>query len=164
MAADRGREDVVHAFTKQNADHGLKDNEDRTTLSLAVIGGHESTTKLLRNAGTDPNAHQKGIILLEQAVLLNNNTAIKILGGLGTDLDRRNEFNHSAIEHAAWYGQVDTIATLAKLEANLIETQHQHNRTPLHIAAHNGRVNAIYPFPYPKLTNAQATGAPDHPG
>ncbi|KAJ6190354.1 hypothetical protein N7519_000375 [Penicillium mononematosum] len=140
MAADRGREDVVHTLTKQNADHGLKDNKDRTALSLAVFGGHESTAKLLRNAGADPNVHQKGITLLQQAGMLNNNTAIKILGGLGADLDTRNGFN--AIEHAAWNGHVEIIETLVQLEVDL-ETRHQFNQTPLHSAAGNGQVNVI---------------------
>jgi ankyrin repeat protein len=159
MASDRGDEDVVHALTKQNADHGLKDNEDRTALSLAVFGGHESTAKLLRNAGADPNVHEDGETLLERAVTLNDNLAIKILGSLGADLETRDESNHSAIEKAAFYGRVDIIETLAELKANLVETRDKHNQTPLHLAADSGEVKAIETLVKLK---ANLVGARDH--
>jgi ankyrin repeat protein len=142
MASARAKVDVVHALTKQNADHGLKDNRDRTALSLAVFGGHESTAKLLRNAGADPNGYEEGFTLLRQAVMLKDNTAITILGGLGVDLEFQ-QHNYTPLHDAALLGHVDPIETLVKLKANLVETRNVYNDTPLLTAAKFGRVKVI---------------------
>jgi ankyrin repeat protein len=138
-----GRHDVVHALTKQNADHGLKDGRERTAFSLAVFKGHEKIAELLRNAGADPNGHENGDPLPHNAVSLNDDTAINILGGLGANLEAKNRYNRTPLDLAAMRGHVNAIETLVKLKPDLLEARDQKNWTPLHIAAIHGQVNAI---------------------
>ena len=92
-------------------------------MSLAVFKGHENNAKLLRDAGADLNVRQSGKTLLHNAILRNDEIAIKILGGLGANIETRGQDKRTPLHVAAVNGQVNAIEALAKFNKAKVETR-----------------------------------------
>ena len=50
-AARNGHDDVVRTLLAAGADVKVKNDEGKSALMLAVLGGHEETARVLRQAG-----------------------------------------------------------------------------------------------------------------
>lgn len=130
IAASRGLESIIRKLSRHGG-FDIKDNNGRTSLHYASLGGHAGCIKLilgestLGGPGNEPQSsddHKAGITKL---------------------LESRDDDNKTALELAAEKGIADSIQVLINMGADVNGTSPLNNRTALHLAVENNHKEAV---------------------
>ena len=109
-----------------------------------IDGSTEAIKKLMEypEIEIDPKNEEGSTPLITAAMWRNFDIAM-ILCMAGADANTKNDYDHSPLEVAATYGEIETIKTLLQFGAHLDGLAGHHNETALSTAASNGHIDVV---------------------
>ncbi|KAG2488942.1 hypothetical protein HYH03_012561 [Edaphochlamys debaryana] len=113
-------------------------------LLAAILTGEDEIAELLLTGGADPNARGLRDSVLLTAVSAGSERAVRALLAAGADPHAANPAGEEALYRAVAFGHAGITSALLErgVDANLVYTYYS-MRSPLHIAAQNGRADVV---------------------
>ncbi|KAL2717814.1 ankycorbin-like isoform X1 [Vespula squamosa] len=143
-AASRGHARCVEAlinFCGSQPDH--VDDNGCSALHYAATLGHADATSLILKLGADPNRQdRKGRTPALCAAAKGQLETLKILAQHGGSLHARTVRGTGVAHEAAASGRIELLKWLAKKRPSMLDIATQDGKTPLHVAALHGHLDA----------------------
>jgi serine/threonine-protein phosphatase 6 regulatory ankyrin repeat subunit B len=145
VAAQGGHLATVEALVEAGANIGIQDEENRTSLLMAIKGNHGEVASALVRGGADPNTpyvddEGKSHNLLFDAIMVENEDFAKLLIEKGADLSHVDEKKVSTLLQASHRGFADVVKLLLEKNSDksYIDSASEEGITPLIAASSEG--------------------------
>ncbi|XP_034249324.1 26S proteasome non-ATPase regulatory subunit 10-like [Thrips palmi] len=130
-------------FEQDNKLLTQKDDNDRTLIHWAALGGHEELVKLLSDLGTPIDSKDDiGSTPLILASSAGKEQVVHTLLALGAQVNSQNHEGHSALQYAASKGWLNIVRVLLSSHAD-VNIADKRGATPLHRAASVGNTDVL---------------------
>ncbi|KAL3492142.1 ankyrin repeat-containing domain protein [Aspergillus germanicus] len=136
-------DNIIVSLTEKRFDLHLTNRIGYTALHSACKAGHESSARLLLDAGLDPNIRAIGdTTALHLAVSRGDLSTIRLLIERGADISARTSGGYTAL-HWAVDSRNCQVAALLSFCGATVDQQDDFGRTPLHWAAWQGDESTV---------------------
>lgn len=144
LAISKGQDKEVLKLIQQGTNINARDQQGRTFLMWASMGGHERITRILIDAGADVHAKDaNGVTVLMQASALGYGAIVQMLIQAGADVRATSDGHKiTSLLAAAAKGHAGIVKILIDAGAD-INVKGAEETTPLMIASENGHDQVV---------------------
>ena len=151
VAAQSGHLDMVNLLIEHGIDVTVKDEADRTALTLAVAGNHADCAKALVAAGSDPNTPYvdddgESHNLLFDAIMVENEEFALLLIEKGADIYHTDEKKVTTLLQASHRGLTNVVKALIEKTAGkggFLDAASEDGITALIAASSEGQTDCV---------------------